>query len=391
MTTLSRYLLRRTSGYFALGLVIVLAALALERLMRLIDEITNEGAPVARALELLGYLLPHYLELAIPAAFFLAALLVVRRLHTSAELLPLLAAGVSMRQIMRPLLALALVLTAVTLVNASHVKPFSRYAYRVELREIAETSLALGLSPGVFNEVNERLVVRADAVTDEGRTLRHFFAEARPKDGPRTLVVAERARLGRRADSGKLVTRLSNGTVVRFGGTAESPDHVSFGSYTWEPPIDSPAEYGPRGQDEREMTVPELLPGSRAADEGVAEVVRATELHTRLVHGLSLIPLTLLAAPLALLGRGRTGRAYGLGLGVVIVVLYEKVLSFAENFAAVGALPAPLALWGPFAALTLLAAFWLLGLSEGGVRGAVAIALHPRRPLGYRRQLAEGR
>lgn len=392
MSTLSRYLLRRTGAYFALGVVIVLSALALERLMRLVEEVTNQGAPVSSAVEVLGYLLPHYLELAIPAAFFLAVLFSVRRLHTTSELMPILAAGMSMRRVVRPMLGLALVLTLVALANASHLKPHARYAYRVQLQDIADTSLALGLSPGVFHSINDQLVVRADGVAEQGRTLRHFFAEATPADGPRTIVVAERARLVRRGDTGKLVVRLFDGTIVRFDGGADTAARISFSDYAWEPPMAARGDYGPRGQDEREMTLPELAAaGAAPAQAGVAEAPRATELHTRLVHAVSIIPLTLLAAPLALLGRGRTGRAYGIGLGVAIVVLYQKTLSFGENFAEVGTLPAPLALWGPFAALTLVAGFWLLSLSEGGVRGALAIALHPRRPPGYRRQRAEGR
>ncbi|SDF88525.1 lipopolysaccharide export system permease protein [Limimonas halophila] len=392
MSTLSAYIVRRTSAYFALGVVVVLSALALERLMRLVEEVTNQGAPVSSALEVLGYLLPHYLELAIPAAFFLAALLTVRRLHTASELLPMMAAGISVRRIARPMLAMALVLTLLALANASHLQPVSRHAYRAQIQEISQTSLALGLAPGVFHRVNDRFVVRADGVTDQGRTLLHFFAEAQPENGPRTLVVAERARLVRQANTGKLVVQLFDGSVVRFDGSATGAARITFTDYTWEPPMDSAGDYGPRGQDSREFTVPELIAGGGTpAGANVEHRLRSTELHTRLVHVASLIPLTFLAVPLALLGRGRTGRAYGLGLGVVLVVLYQKVLSFGENFAEVGVLPPPLALWGPFAVLFIVSGVWLLSVSESGVRGAIAIALHPRRPPGYRRQLAEGR
>ena len=56
-----------------------------------------------------------------------------------------------------------------------------------------------------------------------------------------------------------------------------------------------------------------------------------------------------------LIGRGRSGKAYGIAIGVVIVVLYEKIIGFGEAFAETGAVSPIFALWGPFVILGLLA------------------------------------
>jgi len=380
MRTLSRYLVRRALAYFALGVVIVLASLALERLMRLVEQVTNEGAPLSAALEVLAYLLPHYLELAVPAALFLGVLFAVRRLHAASELMPVLAAGVPVRRVTRVMTALGLGLTVITVLNAAYVQPFSRHAYRVKLNEVTRTALALGLQPGVFREINDNLVVRADGVSEGGRVLTGFFAEARRPEG-RTYVIARKAQLAR-TEAGDLVIKLRDGSLVRTGDVAESDTRgdLTFSGYTWEPPVSDPGVYGPRGQDAREHTLIELIAGGAPSGTPPPAPDRATELHSRLVHAVSLAPLAILAVPLALLGRGRTGRAYGVGVGVVLLVLYQKVLSFGETFAMQGVLPAAPAMWVPFLVLTAGAVIWALTLSEGGVRGALAWMLHPRRP-----------
>ena len=80
------------------------------------------------------------------------------------------------------------------------------------------------------------------------------------------------------------------------------------------------------------------------------------EKHSRLVFVLSVPVLALLAIPLALLGSGRTGRAYGMALGVVILILYEKILGFGEAFAALGSLSTWTGLWTPLSILAIVTA-----------------------------------
>jgi lipopolysaccharide export system permease protein len=65
------YLLRRIFVPSFGVTLIVLSALAMERVLRLVQQVTNEGLPASSALELIVYLLPHYLGLAIPAGFLL--------------------------------------------------------------------------------------------------------------------------------------------------------------------------------------------------------------------------------------------------------------------------------------------------------------------------------
>ncbi|MBX9725716.1 MAG: LptF/LptG family permease, partial [Rickettsiales bacterium] len=67
----------------------------------------------------------------------------------------------------------------------------------------------------------------------------------------------------------------------------------------------------------------------------------------------------MLAIPLALIGGNRGGRAYGLGVGLVVLVLYQKILGFGQALAASGKLSPFVSLWGPWL-LLLIAALLLL-------------------------------
>ncbi|MEM6944875.1 MAG: LptF/LptG family permease, partial [Pseudomonadota bacterium] len=96
---IDRMLFVRTLRPMVIGLLIALVALLSERLIRLLDLVTAEGAPFAPLVSMLAALLPHYLGLALPAAFALGLLVALSGLSTSNELDVLEGAGWSVRRI----------------------------------------------------------------------------------------------------------------------------------------------------------------------------------------------------------------------------------------------------------------------------------------------------
>jgi len=368
MSTLARYLLGRILPPFLLATLVILASLSLERLLRIVEDVTASGAPVGHAFRMLGYLVPHYLDLAVPAALFLAVLLGVRRLSASEELAAAQAAGVSLWYVLRPLLGLATIVAALLLVNTGYVKPHARYAFESGMHELTAASLTLRLQPGVFQRLGKGTMVRADEVSRGGQRLNGFFATVDRADGGRTVIAASRAVI-REPASGSVLLELHGGTIVREkpGGETSS---VDFDRYLWEPPGDTAAPYGPRGKTEQQLTLDELISGEATAlaRRTSPEEIR-TEIHQRLVRPLSVPVVVLLAVPLALLGSGRTGQAYGFVVGIALLILYQKTLGFGESFSEAGRASPWLALWGPFALLCLGTGLMLWHRAEAAGQG----------------------
>jgi len=362
--TLSSYLLRTISGPFLVTLFVAQLALMLERLLRLMEVLANEGAEVGTVVKLMAYLFPHYLGLALPAAVFLGVLLGVRSLWVGSELSVILASGLGLGQFVRPVLWAALVLTVFNLVNFGFLQPYSRYLYRSTLHDVTEASVTLGLPEGVFVEVKDGLVLRAQKIRDGGRRLIGFFGQFRDSNGRETTVTAAEAAVTTNPDTGALVLRLVNGSLVQ-DGPRSLPGMASFSQYDWVLPITRGVRYGPRGRDERELDLPELVRALGAPPPGRTRADVSAELNGRLVQGLSLMFLAALAVPLGVLGGSRGGRALGLPLGIFLIILYQKTLAFGESFAANGTVPAALGLWLPFFLFAALALSLLARASEG--------------------------
>lgn len=366
MSQLTIYMLRRVTPPFLMALFVILLTLVLERMMRLIQLVTEENTPITKAFELLWYLIPHYLGQAMPAALFLALMISIRKLQQDSELTAIFSTGLSLEQIIKPVLAMAMIITLLMAILVGYVQPHSRYAYHIAVWNLTKSQILTNLRPGVFEALGSNITLRAETVSQGGKFFTGFFASAEDQSGNKTIITAEEAiRVTESTNpENDFTLLLKNGKMVRESSGNNTAATISFSQFYWSPPLDNIKKYGSRGQESREMTLPELfIEHVRGALTTIKPTALKAELHSRLVLILSVPILALLAIPLALVGSGRTGRAYGMGLGIVILILYEKILGFGEAFAALGSLSTWTGLWTPLTVLTsitlILLVIWL--------------------------------
>lgn len=358
MSQLSRYILSRITLPFLIALFVILLTLVLERLMRLIQLVTDEGTPAVKAFELLWHLIPHYLATALPAALFVALILSLRKMQEQSELTAMFATGISLESIIRPVLGLSLGVMLLMAALVSYVQPLSRYAYQLAVWDLTKAQILTNLRPGVFENLGADITLRADTISKKGKIFTGFFSSVN-ENGNRTIITAQEAiRVSESTDpNSDLTLLLKNGKMVRERSSNGTAATISFTQFYWNPPLDNIEPYGPRGQTRREMTLPELF--EQKVDTFISKVPffqMQAEKHARIVFILSVPILALLAIPLAMLGGGRTGRAYGIVVGVIVLILYEKILGFGEAFAALGNLSTWVGLWTPLSILAIITA-----------------------------------
>lgn len=374
------YLARRILGPFAVLTAVLLFALTLERVLRLVQMVTELGAPIHAVGELLSYLLPHYLGQAIPAAWFLGVLIGLRGLQQGAELTVMHASGLPLWRLFLPLLAISLGLLLVMVGLTGYLQPVTRYAYNVRLQELKRKDFWSKLQPGVFTMIEGgRGVIHVGRVGEGGRVMGEFFASYQSApDRSRVYLSAQRAEIKSAVAAGTD----SDTQLVLLDGMMVSRDRrkpelrrvlvSSFEEFPWSLSLAGllPA-YGLRGQSEREMTLGELRADNAPATPlNDSPARRLTEWHYRLVMCVSVPLLGILAAPLALLGRGRSSRPYGFAIGIPLLVLYQKILGTGQAFGKMGVLPPGPAVWGVCAVLAVLA--FMLFHWWGGDRNASA-------------------
>jgi lipopolysaccharide export system permease protein len=364
---LDLYLLKQIMPTLLVTLLVAAIILLLERLLRLLDIAVGNGVSTLVVFQMLFNLIPHYIGLALPAALFLGVLLAFRKLSSQSELDAIQSSGVGLSRFIRPAVLLGLLIMMVNLVLVGYLQPLSRYAYRVILFNVTSGVLESGIGEGVFMDLPNGYTLRVEQSRGAGRELYGVFAHQQKKDGTIVTLTAKRGELFTGGPDQATSLRLYAGNRSEWSPGATSASTVSFDAFDWPLNLQDLIRFRIRGGDERELTLSELLHGyvknmggTQAGLNGaptdpavlredlVSPAAIAAELHGRIVFSLSILFLPMLAAPLGIMAH-RASKSFGLVLGLLVLVVYHKVLEFSEAYATVGGVPPGLALWLPFA------------------------------------------
>lgn len=372
---IDRYLLLQLLRPMTLSLAFVLVALLMERVLRLVDLIAAEGGPFGAVATMAATLLPHYLGLALPAAFFISILLLVARLAEDSEIDALLASGLSLVRIVMPFIAAGLVLALLSLALFGYVQPHARYGYRAALHLVKHGGWTGAVPGGSFVDAGNGVTLHAAEADSTGRVLTGVLIEERDGNGRSVTTTAAHGFL--RSDperSGRLILVLEDGSQMRVsrGGAVSA---LTFETLTIGREFAlADALFRPRGRDERELTLDELRDGVRTGNGPVPPAVMNGELHGRLVQAASVAVLPLLAVPMGIAAKRRR-RGAGMVLAAVVLVLFHHVLQVGQGLVELGRVGPAIGSWLPLSILAAVAGWMLFQMNERPGRGPLDGAL----------------
>lgn len=355
MSLIDRYLLRLSFWPMVGATGVTMIALLLERTLRLLDMLSASSDRFGFVAQLAVNLVPHYIGLTLPAAFFLALLVVVNRLNQASEVDALLAAGVSLTRLAAPYLCLAAALTGVSLLVFGFLQPYSRYAYRAVLHS-AQNAGWNGLVPAETILIpSKNLTVTADEADAAGQKLSRILVRRITEQGREEITTAGMAEVRRMPDGKSVRLELQKGQQLRFNADGR-PEVLSFNAFSMQLPLTGPARLlRARGGDERELTLFELARQAKSGQSSIPREALKGELYGRLAKAFVLPLLTLLGVPLGLSAK-RSGRAPGMIVGGFLLLAFFHAVQLGQGLAATGRASAELAVGGPFLAFALIAA-----------------------------------
>lgn len=342
-TRIDRYLFMLTLRPMVIGLGIALLALLTERLVRLLDLMTAESAPLAPLLAMLAALLPHYLGLALPAAFALGLLVALSSLSASNELDVLEGAGWSIRRITASFVVAGILLAMLSVALFGFAQPHARYAYRDAKHTLLTAGWDGSLTGGQVIEFGDGDVVSAERVLAGGQRLERVFVLRSGADGE-MVTTAARGLIAPDIEGGVVRLLLEDGVSLTPDGVLRFDELVV--AYELD---DGDADFRARGA-LREQTLTELA--ARLHDPPAT-----AELHARLARAFSLISIALAMIPLGLL-RKRAPVWPRIIVALVGLTIYHHALLLAQELGAAGHVSPGIAIWGTTLAVFALA-LWL--------------------------------
>lgn len=354
---IDRYILAETTKPLVASLVVVLIALLMERLLRLFDLLANHGGPFDMVIRLIANLVPHYLGLALPAAFFISMFIVVARMGEDNELDALQTAGLSVPRIARSFLALGFGLMVFSIILFGYLQPFGRYGYSAIYHMVVNAAWDATVPEGTFVDAGDGVTISADFVDFTGRRLSKVFVQQDRDNGEKWVTTAVAGTLAATDDRARVLLTLHQGVQVRM-----MPDGrrqvMEFAELKLDKPFNMVTEpFRDRGGSERELTITELWSEMHDPQSILPYSKLASEFHARLARAVSLPLLPLLAVPMGMAAK-RARRGQGIAVATFILILYHHLIQMGESLGDVGRVPPVLGIWVPFALFCVLCA-WL--------------------------------
>jgi lipopolysaccharide export system permease protein len=357
---LSRYVLREVAVYGLVGFLAFATILVTQNLLRRLEDLLALGFTGHDFLVILGCLGGMFGAYAAPVAFLFGVLLAMGRLSSDSEVTAMQASGLGLRTLLVPVLALAVVISALTAWLLIEVEPAGRRELRALLEEVASRGGIL--EPGKFRGIGERTVLVNER--DRENNLRGVMISDRSDPTRPFLVFAERGRFLFEASTLVAHLQLEDGDVHLEDEKGDPNKHgrIAFRQLDYSFDVGVLLADSRSSLKAREMSftdlrslVPLLDAGEKPPDLRLQEpVTYKLEMQRRLALPAAPILFALVGVPLGL-RRTRGARSWGVLLCIGVVFGYYAVLSLSQFLGAGGVIPPVAALWLPNAAFAALA------------------------------------
>ncbi len=340
---LSFYIIREISSLFLLGIVIFTLVLLMGRLITLTDLVVSRGVPLADVSRMILYLIPSFLVFTIPMAFLLAVLLAFGRLSADNEIVVIKASGISLFQMLPPVIFCALVAMLLALGASTIGVPWGNSAFKELSFQVLKQNITATIREKTFWDDIPGVVMYTDHYDEQSHALKGVVIyDGRNSDHPMT-VFARNGSVSSAVGSQALLLSLYDGSIHIVGKNGLYR-LVHFGEYSMM--------IGEKGgaaisRNEPDMWLSELQ--HQIDDPETTAVKRLkleTELYSRFTFPFASIVFAILAVPLGLQNR-RSGKSGGFTVSIAIILSYYVMMSVVRTVAERGVIPPVIALWIP--------------------------------------------
>jgi len=170
---LHRYVLKEHVGPLTFALTALTSILLLQYIGKHFGELVGKGLPTLVIAEFFGLSVPLTVALTLPMAVLVATLYAFSRLAAENEITALKASGVSLINVLKPVLWAALGVTLLMVGFNDQVLPRSNHRLAVLQRDIAQKKPTFGLREQVINEVSPgKFYLRAGHLDEASNVMR---------------------------------------------------------------------------------------------------------------------------------------------------------------------------------------------------------------------------
>jgi lipopolysaccharide export system permease protein len=314
------------------------------RLIKLTELVVTRGVPLADVCKMILYLIPSFLTYTIPMAFLLAVLLAFGRLSADNEIVVIKASGISLYQMMPPVMFCAFVAVFIAFGVSAIGAPWGNSAFRELTLQVATKNVTATIREKIFWDDIPGIVMYTDHYDEKNKQLKGVVIhDGRNQSRPMTIFAQDGVISGA-SGSNALLLALRDGSI-HMAGEDGLYRLVHFGEYSMT--VGDKESSTPLSRNESDIWLSDLK--RQMDDPAVPASTRLrhrTEFHSRFTFPCASFVFAILAVPLGIQNR-RAGKSGGFAVSIFIILSYYVLMSVAKTFPEKGILPRSIALWLP--------------------------------------------
>jgi len=229
MRILSRYVVRQHIAPFGFAVTALTGIMLLSQIAKRLPMLIGKGLPWTVIVEFFVLTLPYLIAMTIPMSVLVAVLYTFNRLATDSEITGFRAGGVSLRQLVRPVLVAATGVAVFAFLFGDQVLPRTNHELRKLMTDIGRTKPTFSLKEHIVNEVQRgRVFLRAARIDQSTYRMRDVTIYEMSDRNSTKILYADSGRIGFAPNQEDLHLSLYDGSVHDF-------DRSDPGLFRWTP------------------------------------------------------------------------------------------------------------------------------------------------------------
>ena len=361
--TLHKYIANEIWPTFLASLFVSIFIILATKMLSITDLIVSRGVHLAQVVGMVVYLLPDIIAFALPAATLIAVVVAFLRLSADNEVVALESSGVSIYQMLSPVVVLSFFGLLIAVMISVIAVPWGNRSFKNLVFQIAESKADLGIKEHIFCEPFDDVVFYVNSFSGRERLMKDVFVVDRRDRAVTNTIIAEEGRIFLHPKEKIITLRFLKGTIFAVGKDLQSARTIGFKTYDLNIGLkDIMAALASRKKDPKELSIGELREQLKIKTE--TEVKRnemMIELLERFSIPIAVFFMGIIGAPLGAQMRAR-GRSEGIGVSLVVFLTYYICLAGMRSICETGLISPSIGMWFPDVFL-LFCCIYLLSLS----------------------------
>ena len=346
--TLYIYIMKEIWPNFLASLLVFVFVMVAAQMLSITELIVTNGVKVAQVAGMIFFLLPDILSFALPAVTLMSVVVAFLRLSADSEIIALKSSGVSIYQMLPPVVVFSLIVFLIALSITAFAAPWGNRSFKDLLFKIAKSKADLGIKERVFSEPFENVVIYVNSFSKQDGVLRDIFVVDKRDDSVANTIIAEEGRILVNPKERIITLYFVKGIILQVEDNFESARTINFNTYSLNIGLkDIMAGLETRQKAPHELKVQELVEELNNVPKGDRRRNRVMrELIEKISIPLSIIFMGMIGVPLGAQIRTR-GRTAGIGISLVVFSVYYLFLTAIRSICSSGVISPAFGVWLP--------------------------------------------